>query len=126
MMWNEFVAGTQCRETDHNEEVFKRVEALYMADEAMTKEEAYTIAKMWIDNSLTEEEETHNAKISETIEAQREILEQYEGWAKECRERSRSYRERAKEEKEEAEQWKRAADEVRAKIAELEAGFITA
>lgn len=68
MLYGEFVEGTGCRETQHNYEVYKRVEMFYMMDESMTKEEAYDIGKMWVDNSLTDEEISHNNEVYAEIE----------------------------------------------------------
>ena len=56
MLYDEFVQGTGCRETEHNYKVYKDVEVIYMNSD-MTKEEAYTIGKMRVNNSLTEDEE---------------------------------------------------------------------
>lgn len=68
MLYGEFVEGTGCRETEHNYSVYKRVEALYMVDDAMSKEDAYAIGKLWIDNSLTDEEIAHNNEVYAEIE----------------------------------------------------------
>lgn len=67
MLYNEFLKGTGCRDTSHNYDVYKRVESLYMFDEAMTKEEAYAIGGLWIDNSLTPAEIEFNARMDEEI-----------------------------------------------------------
>lgn len=76
MLYNEFVSGTGCRDTANNYEVYKRVESLYMFDEAMTKEEAYAIGRLWVDNSLTPTEVEFNARMDAEIEyAQAHIAE---------------------------------------------------
>ena len=66
MLYDEFVQGTGCRETDYNYTIYKQVEALYMNSD-MTKEEAYAIGKMRVNNGLTEEEETKIEQINKDI-----------------------------------------------------------
>ena len=68
MLYDEFVKGTGCRETENNYKVYQRVEMLYMADASMTKEEAYDIGKMWVNNDLTDEEVAHNEAVYAEIE----------------------------------------------------------
>lgn len=74
MMYNEFINGTGCRDTEHNYEVYKRVESLYTFDEAMTKDEAYAIGRLWVNNDLTPAEVEFNAKMDAEIEWSRERI----------------------------------------------------
>ena len=56
MLYDEFIQGTGCRETDYNYRVYKDVEEIYM-NSNMTKEEAYAIGKLRVNNSLTDDEQ---------------------------------------------------------------------
>ena len=66
MLYDEFLQGTGCRETDYNYSVYKDVEEIYM-NSNITKEEAYAIGKMRVNNGLTEEEETEILRINKDI-----------------------------------------------------------
>lgn len=68
MLYNEFLEGTGCRDNTHNYDVYKRVEQIYNNDNNMTHEEAYKIAAMWLDNSLSEEDKNHNEEVKAEIE----------------------------------------------------------
>ena len=67
MMYSEFVAGTGCRENDHNYKLFKRLEVMYMNTD-MSKEEVYEYGKKLADNSKSEAELRAEARIKEDIE----------------------------------------------------------
>ena len=54
-MYSEFVAGTGCKENDHNYKVFKNLEVMYMNSD-MSKAEIYEYGKKLVDNSKSEEE----------------------------------------------------------------------
>lgn len=66
MLYDEFIQGTGCRETDYNYSVYKDIEEIYM-NSNMTKEEAYAIGKMRVNNGLTEEEEAKIEQINKDI-----------------------------------------------------------
>ena len=68
MMYSEFVEGTGCRETDHNYQVYKELEIIYMNTDC-TKEHIYEMGKKLVDNSKSEAELKVEAEIKEKIEA---------------------------------------------------------
>lgn len=82
MLYSEFLSGTGCRDNEKNYTVYKRVEQIYNNDNNMTHEEAYEIAKMWIDNSLTEEEEAHNNDVHKQLS---EIQSDCDYWKQQIR-----------------------------------------
>lgn len=57
MLYEEFLRGTASRANEHNWEVYKGIEAMYNRIDAMTKEEAYSVALPYIDNQLTAQEQ---------------------------------------------------------------------
>lgn len=67
MLWQEFIAGTGCRDTEHNYGVYKDLEIMYMNSD-MSKEKIYEYGRKLVDNSLTEAEQEHNAGIMAEIE----------------------------------------------------------
>lgn len=66
MMYSEFVAGTGCKENDHNYKVFRNLEIMYMNSD-MSKAEIYEYGKKLVDNSKSEEELKLEAEIKEQI-----------------------------------------------------------
>lgn len=56
MLWNEFVEGTKCKDTEYNYSVYKNLEELYMNNDKLTKEDIYKVGKQLVDNSPTEKE----------------------------------------------------------------------
>lgn len=74
MLYSEFVAGTGCKETDHNYQVYKNLEVMYMHSD-MTKDEIYEYGKRLVDNSKTEAELKFEAEIKEQIETLKRIIE---------------------------------------------------
>lgn len=88
MMYSEFVNGTKCKDNEHNRQVFKNLEVMYMNTE-MTKEEIYEYGKKLVDNSKTPEEiEFENEVNARKYELRKEIEERtanakmYSEWAK--------------------------------------------
>lgn len=67
MLWHEFIAGTGCRDTEHNHGIYKDLEIMYMNSD-MSKEKIYEYGRKLVDNSLTESEQEHNAGIMSQIE----------------------------------------------------------
>lgn len=98
MLYDEFVKGTGCRETENNYKVYQRVEMLYMADDSMTKEEAYDIGKMWVNNDLTDEEIAHNEEVYAEIE-------EWDDAIRRDKERIADIKERVRELKAELKNW---------------------
>lgn len=90
MMYNEFVVGTGCKENEHNYQVFKNLEAMYM-NTHMTKEEVYEYGRKLVDNSKSKEQFELEEKIREHIELDKNEYKYY-------KERSEQYKNFAKEE----------------------------
>lgn len=67
MLYEEFLKGTGCKNTDYNYKVYKNLEELYINNESLTKTDVYEVGKKLIDNSLTEEEKKTLADIEEKI-----------------------------------------------------------
>lgn len=67
MMWHEFIAGTGCRDTENNYQVYKDLEIMYMNSD-MSKEKIYAYGVKLVDNSLTDKELEYNAGIMAQIE----------------------------------------------------------
>lgn len=89
MLFDEFVQGTGCKETDYNYKIYKRLELMYMADESITKEEIYEYGRKLVDNSKTEAELVYEQKLKqEVIELRQHIdflkseVERYKSYAK--------------------------------------------
>ena len=61
MLFEEFREGTGCKDNRHNREIYRKVESLYYTAEAMTKEEAYKIARPYLNNEPSEEEKAAEA-----------------------------------------------------------------
>lgn len=81
MLYSEFVAGTGCRETDHNYQVYKELEIIYMNTDC-TKEHIYEMGRKLVDNSKTEAELKLEAEIKEKIEAHKDEITKYNAWIK--------------------------------------------
>lgn len=88
MMYSEFIEGTGCKQNDHNYEVFKNLEIMYMNSD-MSKEEIYEYGKKLIDNSKTEEQLRFEQEIKdeiveckETIKWNRSQIQMYEDFIK--------------------------------------------
>ena len=79
MLYSEFVAGTGCRETDHNYKVYKELEIIYMNTDC-TKEHIYEMGKKLVDNSKSEAELKLEAEIKEEIEQHKAEIEKYKSW----------------------------------------------
>ena len=73
MLWHEFIAGTGCRDTEHNYQVYKDLEIMYMNSD-MGKEKIYQYGRKLVDNSLTDKEIEHNAGIMAQIEDAKEEI----------------------------------------------------
>ena len=73
MLYSEFVAGTGCKETEHNYKVYKDLEIMYMNSD-MSKQEIYEYGKKLVDNSKTEKELAFEADIKEQIAQLKEAI----------------------------------------------------
>ena len=66
MLFSEFREGTGCKDNQHNHEVYKNLEIMYMNSD-MTKEEIYEYGKKLVDNSKTVEELELEAQVNAEI-----------------------------------------------------------
>lgn len=67
MLFSEFQAGTGCKDNEHNHEVYKNLEIMYMNSD-MSKDQIYEYGKKLVDNSKSEDELRAEAEIKENIE----------------------------------------------------------
>ena len=67
MLWNEFIEGTKCKDTEYNYSVYKNLEELYMNNDKLTKEDIYKVGKQLVDNSPTKKEIEFQNYISNEI-----------------------------------------------------------
>lgn len=74
MMYSEFIAGTGCKENEHNYKVFRNLEVMYMNSD-MSKAEIYEYGKKLVDNSKSEQELKLEAEIKERIESLKAEIE---------------------------------------------------
>ena len=73
MLYDEFLAGTGCRDNEKNYRVYKDLEILYMNSE-LTKEKIYEYGKKLVDNSLSDGQVYWNLQIDKKIaEAQEQV-----------------------------------------------------
>lgn len=54
MMYSEFAENVGCRDNEHNHEVFRNLEIMYMNSD-VSKETIYEYGRKLVDNSQTEE-----------------------------------------------------------------------
>ena len=88
MMYCEFVAGTGCKENDHNYKVYKDLEVMYMNSD-LSKAEIYEYGKKLVDNSKSEEELRVEAEVNERIAELKKEIEtekEYISWKQELME----------------------------------------
>lgn len=81
MLYSEFVAGTGCKENEHNYKVYKDLEIMYMNSD-MTKEQVYEYGKKLVDNSKSEAQLKLEAEVKAEIAALKEDLEDEKSWVK--------------------------------------------
>ena len=68
MLYSEFLENTKAKDSEYNYNVYKSLEALYMNNDSMTKQDVYKAAKTLINNEPTEEEKAIDNKIKKEIE----------------------------------------------------------
>ena len=68
MLWSEFLQGTKCKDTEYNYKVYKQLEALYMINDKLSKEDIYKTGKMLVDNAETEKEKEARQEIENKID----------------------------------------------------------
>lgn len=86
MLYNEFVEGTGCKDNEHNYNVYKNLEVMYMNSD-MSKVEVYEYGKKLVDNSKSEAEIKADQEVNEVIADFQQKIE----WAKDDIERYQSY-----------------------------------
>lgn len=86
MLYSEFIEGTNCKNNDHNYQVYKNLEAMYMNTD-MSKADIYEYGKKLVDNSKSaaeiEAEEAAKEEIK-TCKKQIEIYKKEIEWKEEC------------------------------------------
>ena len=98
MLYNEFVENTKCKETEYNYSVYKALEALYMANDSITKETIYKAGKLLIDNSETPAEKAAR-------EERDRMIREWEEYIADQEEQRKSYQHRVIDETDPA--WKK-------------------
>lgn len=128
MLYSEFIDGTGCRDNEHNYEVYKNLEVMYMNSD-MSKAEIYEYGKKLVDNSKTERELQIEAEVREEIKNMNDEIAYYK-WQVEIeftRLNDWADIETAAEQKEHRRMMKHYKDEIRirrCKIRTLRAWFL--
>lgn len=78
MLYDEFIAGTGCKDNADNYKVYKDLEILYMNSD-ITKQEIYEYGKKLVNNALTESQIEWNKGIDARIAEYNEKIEYYKG-----------------------------------------------
>ena len=78
MLYDEFLAGTGCRDNADNYKVYKDLEILYMNSE-LTKQEIYEYGKKLVNNALTATQIAWNEDIDRQIAKMQEQVDYYLG-----------------------------------------------
>lgn len=73
MMYSEFIEGTGCRDNEHNYNLFKNLEAMYMNTD-LTKGEIYEYGKKLADNSKSPEQIAFEKELLQEIEECKENI----------------------------------------------------
>ena len=76
MLYDEFLAGTGCRDNADNYKVYKDLEILYMNSE-LTKQEIYEYGKKLVNNALTATQIAWNEDIDRQIAKVQEQVDYY-------------------------------------------------
>lgn len=76
MLYNEFIEGTGCKDNEHNYQIYKRLELMYMADDSITKAEIYEYGKKLVDNSKSQKLIEFEEGIKRQIANYRQLIEQ--------------------------------------------------
>lgn len=80
MLYDEFLAGTGCRDNADNYKVYKDLEILYMNSD-LTKQEIYEYGKKLVNNALTAQQIAWNEDIDRQIAKIQEQVDYYLGEA---------------------------------------------
>lgn len=76
MLYNEFIEGTGCKDNEHNYQIYKRLELMYMADDSITKAEIYEYGKKLVDNSKSQKQTEFEEGIKRQIANYKQLIEQ--------------------------------------------------
>lgn len=77
MLYSEFITGTGCKDNEHNYQVYRNLEIMYMNSE-MTKAQIYEYGKKLIDNSKSEKQIQIENEIKSEIESLKSDAEYYQ------------------------------------------------
>lgn len=79
MLYSEFVEGTGCKDNQHNYNVYKELEVIYMNTDC-SKAHIYEMGKKLVDNSKSEEQLKLENQINEEIAQIKEEIESNKYW----------------------------------------------
>lgn len=79
MLFQEFVEGTGCRETEKNYKIYKELEIIYMNTDC-SKEHIYEMGRKLVDNSKTEKELRIEAVVKSQIGHHENEIAKYKEW----------------------------------------------
>lgn len=71
MLYSEFVAGTGCRDNEHNHKVYKDLEIMYMNSD-MSKDEIYEYGKKLVNNAESEDVKRLKADLRNELKSLKE------------------------------------------------------
>lgn len=130
MLFSEFLEGTGCKNNEHNQDVYKALEAIYMGRDDVTKETVYKAGKLLVDNRPSEEEIRAIEQIKDTYKGLLDDVKDWEDkatasdyygmlyresdpdYSKDRMEDAKKYRGYARQARAEARQYKRMFPEV--------------
>ena len=78
MLYSEFIAGTGCKQNEHNFKVYQHLEIMYMNSD-LSKAEIYEYGKKLVDNSKSESELAFEQQMKNSIEEAKAMVEYYKG-----------------------------------------------
>ncbi len=73
MLYNEFIEGTGCKDSEHNYNVYKELEIIYMNTDC-SKAHIYEMGKKLVDNSKSEAELKVEAEVKTEIVELKELI----------------------------------------------------
>lgn len=77
MLYSEFLENTKARDNEYNYQVYKNLEALYMENDNMTKQDVYKAAETLINNEPSEEVKELISKAEKEINESAEVIAHY-------------------------------------------------
>lgn len=81
MLYSEFIQGTGCKDNEHNYEVYRNLEVMYMNSD-LSKDVIYEYGKKLVDNSKSEKELEVEAGIKAEIESIEAEIKSAKEWQK--------------------------------------------